>query len=93
MTDTPTGTSTLSRGLVEELSFVNPHNRGRRLQLLQDRARIRHRPGGKLGPGVGGDFFEGVAVVDGGLEDLNLLASNGGAPQAANQFVGLAAKH
>jgi hypothetical protein len=61
--------------------------------MFQDRTRIPDGLGRILAPGMGNDLFEGVADVNGRLKDLDLLAGYGRAPQAADQFVGLAAKH
>ena len=39
------------------------------------------------------DFVGGVALINGGLEDLDALARNFRAAQAADQFLALAGKH
>jgi hypothetical protein len=55
------------------LGLVDTHDGSRRLQVVQDHARIGDWPGRVLGSGVGGDFFEGVPVVDGRLRLPDLV--------------------
>ncbi len=78
---------------VEELGFINAHDGGVALQMGEDRAGRVNGHGFKNVAIVGRDFFYGIPIVDDGFENLYLLTGDGGAAQAANQFVGFAAKH
>ncbi len=79
--------------LIEELGFVNTDDGGVALQVGEDVAGAINGQGFKDVTIVGGNFFDGVAVVNDGFEDLDFLASDGGAAQAADEFVGFAAEH
>lgn len=77
---------------IEELRFVDAYD----LHLgadIQDRATVFHGPGGEGAGIVADDFIDAVARIPGGFEDLDRLPGDLGAPEAADQFLGLAGKH
>ena len=87
------GLADFDEGVVEELRFVDADDLHLRADLVEDL--LGGRDGG------GGDFMEivrdyfdvGVALVNDGFEDGDLLVGELGAAEAADEFFGLAGEH
>src|SRR6516225_1760247 len=76
----------------EELALVDADDLGV-APVVEDLARVADRVRGDAQLAVRDDVVAGVAVVDHRLEDLDALARDLGASQAADQLLGLAAVH
>src|SRR5262245_61769519 len=76
----------------QELPLVDPDHL-RLVSVAQDVLRLPDRARGDAQLAVGDDVVPGVAVIDHRLEDLDPLAGDLGAPEAADQLLGLAAVH
>ena len=79
--------------VAQELRFVDANHFRARGQFVQDFGGLGDVVGGNAQTGVRNDFVGGVALVNGGLEDLDALTRNLRAAQAADQFLALAGKH
>src|SRR4029078_1022791 len=78
---------------VEELPLVDAHHLGLRADALEQLARRADALRLDLHRAVRGDVIVAVAVVELGLEDLDLALGDLGAAQAADQLFALAAEH
>ena len=78
---------------IQELRLVDGHHGGIVLQLRPDVGGLLDGDGVEFGSGMRHDLGLRIAVVDPGLEDLDLLLGDLGPPQAPDQLVGLAAEH
>jgi hypothetical protein len=79
--------------VIKELGFVNTYYGCVSLQFFQDDIGGFYWDGIVLTAGMRGHFLYGVAIVNGGLENLHFLASNGRPAETPNQFIGLTAEH
>src|SRR5229473_384393 len=79
--------------VAEELRFVDADDFGAWLDLFHDFGGFVDAVGGDAQAGVRDNFVDGIAFVDGGLEDLHALARKFRAAQAADQFFAFAGKH
>ena len=85
--------ATSTRSGSEEIGFVDADHLGAPVHLFQDF--FGAGDDGRLHAlvAVGDDFVGGIAVVEGGFENLHSFAGDLGAAQAADQFLALAGKH